>query len=241
MKKSKKKDKQIEDLAKLIIIVIFGVSFYFTRDFSEATKITLPVIIILTVIFVSLSIVKNKKEKARLSRSGIDQIDLMDGVQFEHYLSVLFEKLGYKTNVTKATGDYGADLILKKDNEKIVVQAKRYSKNVGIKAVQEISASKSHYNADSAWVVSNSMFTKSAKELAVSNDVRLIDRNSLIDLILNVNPNALNTAKEVRSKIVPKEIHCPKCDSKMILRKSSKGSFYGCSDFPSCKGTREFT
>ena len=33
--------------------------------------------------------------------------------------------------------------------------------------------------------------------------------------------------------------HCPRCNSRMRLRKGKFGKFYGCSRFPYCKGTRE--
>lgn len=36
---------------------------------------------------------------------------------------------------------------------------------------------------------------------------------------------------------VPKDApDCPQCGGKMILRKSEKGEFYGCSGFPTCRG-----
>ncbi|MEG0473449.1 MAG: restriction endonuclease, partial [Solibacillus sp.] len=41
------------------------------------------------------------------------------------------------------------------------------------------------YNATEAWVVTNSHFTKQAKKLADINGVYLIDRDELIDIILN--------------------------------------------------------
>ncbi|WP_354005997.1 restriction endonuclease [Paenibacillus vini] len=104
---------------------------------------------------------------------------MVEGVQFEQYLGNLFQAQGYKTKVTKAAGDYGADLILQKDAKKIVVQAKRYSKNVGIKAVQEAQASIAHYGAAEAWVVTNSDCTAAAYDLAKSNRVRLINRERL--------------------------------------------------------------
>lgn len=31
---------------------------------------------------------------------------------------------------------------------------------------------------------------------------------------------------------------CPDCGSPMVERKSKRGPFYGCSDFPTCRGTR---
>jgi len=37
----------------------------------------------------------------------------------------------------------------------------------------------------------------------------------------------------------PKDIvHCPYCDSAMILRKGPRGDFWSCSEFPRCRGTR---
>jgi very-short-patch-repair endonuclease len=41
-----------------------------------------------------------------------------------------------------------------------------------------------------------------------------------------------------RPKPVLSNILCPRCNSRMILRDSRRGKFYGCSRFPSCRGTR---
>ncbi|MED4400351.1 restriction endonuclease [Metabacillus fastidiosus] len=129
--------------------------------------------------------IRKQKKKQRLIKSGIHEIDKMNGFQFEKYLSTLYESLGYQAQVTKASGDFGADLILKKDKRKIVVQAKRYSKNVGIRAVQEIRAAQDYYRADEAWVVTNQNFTLSAIKLANSSKVKLIGREQLINNMLS--------------------------------------------------------
>lgn len=125
------------------------------------------------------------------------KLNKMDGIQFEKYLSHLLRAQGYKAEVTKAAGDYGADLLIQKDGKKIVVQAKRYSKNVGIKAVQEAQASIAHYGAAEAWVISNSDYTTAAYDLANSNRVKLINREALIEMILAMNPGAVPTPKAV--------------------------------------------
>ena len=116
-------------------------------------------------------------------RIGINDIDLMTGIEFEHFIGRLLENMGYSAEVTKASGDQGADLIIKKNNLKTVVQAKCYSGSVSNKAIQEVVASIKYYKADGGMVVTNSTFTKGAKELADSNDVRLIDRNRLVELL----------------------------------------------------------
>src|SRR5690554_670513 len=54
--------------------------------------------------------------------SGIDKIDKMKGIDFEKTLAVLFRDLGYRVIETPASGDFGADLIIEKYKERIVVQ-----------------------------------------------------------------------------------------------------------------------
>jgi restriction system protein len=129
----------------------------------------------------------------------------MDGRQFEHYLGHLFKAHGFTVQVTRAAGDYGADLLIVKNGKKIAVQAKRYSKTVGLKAVQEVKASIAHYGASEGWVVANREYSDEAYSLAKSNNIRLINREQLIE---------------------------------MILRKSTKREFYGCSTYPKCRNMK---
>ena len=76
----------------------------------------------------------------RLAKSGIAEIDKMNGKAFEDYLTWLFQKMGYKVSPTPYAGDYGADLIIEKDGIKTAVQAKRYKGKVGIEAIQQVVA-----------------------------------------------------------------------------------------------------
>ncbi len=41
-----------------------------------------------------------------------------------------------------------------------------------------------------------------------------------------------------RQKVEPEAI-CPKCGAEMVKRSGKYGEFYGCSDFPRCRGTRK--
>lgn len=117
---------------------------------------------------------------------SISDIDLMSGVEFEYFISTLFDNMGYFTSITKASGDQGIDIIATKDGRKIGIQAKCYSGVVSNKAVQEVVAAKQYYKADKIMVVTNSKFTKSAIELAKANDVTLWDRAVLIEKMKNM-------------------------------------------------------
>ncbi|MFV1455484.1 restriction endonuclease [Bacillus mycoides] len=127
--------------------------------------------------------IKQERERAyKLRQSSIDEIDQMNGRQFEEYLSSLYQSLGYNTEVTKVSGDFGADLILENNTGKIIVQAKRYKNKVSIQSVQEIVGAKRYYDAAHACVVTNNYFTEPARKLADANDVLLINRDLLIKL-----------------------------------------------------------
>jgi hypothetical protein len=80
---------------------------------------------------------------------------------------------------TEIKGDYGADLIGEYKNEKYVIQIKKYSQPVNLKAVQEVYSAKEHYNATRCMVVTNNTFTDSAITLAKSTNCILVDGNNL--------------------------------------------------------------
>ncbi|RSK49234.1 restriction endonuclease [Bacillus canaveralius] len=126
---------------------------------------------------------KYYKAYLRFKYSGIEEVDQMSGHDFEHFLAPLFETHGFKASVTQGSGDYGADLILKNRRKKYVVQAKCYSSNIGIAAVQQAVGAVNFYNANGAMVVTNRYFTKQAEKLAKANNVKLINRTELSDMI----------------------------------------------------------
>lgn len=129
---------------------------------------------------------KEEMEKAHFEKSlldeefySIERVDLMSGYEFESFLKTVFEKMNYTVQQTKLSGDQGADLVISKFGEIIVVQAKRWGGAVGNSAIQEVVAAIKHYGAHKGMVVANTQFTNSAVELAKSNQITLIDREEL--------------------------------------------------------------
>lgn len=115
----------------------------------------------------------------------INDTDGIDGIEFENILEKLFTKMGYLVKTTKRSGDQGADLLLEKNGHKTVVQAKRYINKLDNTPVQEVVAAKYHYQYNDAMVVTNNYFTAGAKELAATNQVKLIDRDVLQQLLID--------------------------------------------------------
>lgn len=170
MAKRRRKKEELDPVQAFVLLLMMGAGFgayKLTNSFILAGVAFGAVMMIYAIVAISIA----RKRNERLKRSGIAEIDKMEGRQFEKYLGHLLEAHGYRVTVTQAAGDFGADLVITKDAQRVVVQAKRYSKNVGIKAVQEAQASIAHYSASEAWVISNSGYTEAAITLAKSNAV----------------------------------------------------------------------
>lgn len=152
-----------------------------------------PILFIVGLIFfvsflliVVKSFFKRLKRKLKINKYknyDFSKIDYMDGIEFENLIDAKFQKMGYTTKLTKATKDYGVDLIATKNKKSIAIQIKRYNRNVGVKAIQEVIAAKAFYKADTAMVLTNSYFTKPAQNLAKETNVILIDRSKLAKIL----------------------------------------------------------
>jgi len=122
----------------------------------------------------------------------VNELKKLNGTEFEHYLSGLFKSHGYQVEMTPVTGDYGADLILHKDQLRIAVQAKCYSGSVGVSAVQEALSGMAYYRCHSAWVVTTGTYTNNAIELATQSKIRLLGQSELGKLILQTQKQTSN-------------------------------------------------
>jgi restriction system protein len=143
-------------------------------------------IIVMFVIYWSVYLIANGIKISKIKKSKIDDIDKMSGEAFEFYLAQLYKSRGYSVKITPGSGDYGADLLVKKDNVFRAVQAKRYSKPVGVRAVQEVIAAKVYYDCNAATVISNNNYTKNAIRMANKTSVELIGRNELMKMIIEM-------------------------------------------------------
>ena len=113
------------------------------------------------------------------SQLTIADVDMMSGLEFEQFVAALTRCMGHTAEVTQASNDFGVDVIVTVDDERIAIQAKRYSGNVSRTAVSDAVAGKSHYGCQKAAVVTSSSFTKSAIEFANSIGCMLIDRTKM--------------------------------------------------------------
>jgi len=158
-------------------------------------------LVILGFLALSVLVIYELTKNSYLRQVGFDRVDQMDGVSFERHLQALFRGLGYSVGTTPASGDFGADLVISKDRVRAVVQAKRSSKSVGVRAVQEALGAARIYGCEKSIVVTNCHFTGQAQQLAQANGVELWDREVLKVKMLALVPNS--TWREFVSAVGP--------------------------------------
>jgi len=234
-RRRKSEDKEAKAVLGLFLIAM---GFIWLKTESLSLVITLFVISMVVLFVTGLLLLRNRKRK--ILRSGIGEIDKMDGKTFEQLLLEYFLKMGYKGQLTSEYADYGADLLLVKDNIKYVVQVKRWNQKVGVKAIQEAVASIKHYKADRGIVITNNYFTNNAKELAKSNAIELWERDKLLNVMSQVKGQEMVKRIQKNKAQLNTEDLCPRCNSALTLKDGKRGKFIGCTGFPKCRFSKDY-
>lgn len=150
-----------------LIFYIFIISMIYSIITSLSSFQITGIILIILATLVSYFMYKtHTKRRHRKAISSVEQVDSMNGHEFEFFVGELYRALGYKAMVTKGSGDDGGDVIITKNHISTCLQAKRYKGTVGKKAIQEVYAAKEIYHTTKAAVITNSYFTKPAAEFA---------------------------------------------------------------------------
>lgn len=192
-------------------------------------------------------------------QTGLASIDQISPQAFEELVAEYYRREGYQAQVTgDAAGDGGIDVVLRRDGKTTLVQCKHWKdRPVGVKVVRELLGVVQKERADQGIVVTSSTFTEDAAECAENTCISLVEGDELEEMIRSVQrtPRIPATARPVSIALSAERPRpastpapqgapsCPRCGSPMALRTAKKGAsagsqFWGCTQYPGCKGTR---
>lgn len=147
------------------------------------SKLSQPEIIIIFIslvmtIIITVYFVKRKRNQRP------EHFDLLEGHEFEYYCADLLRKKGFiEVEVTKGSGDYGADILAEKEGVTYAIQCKCYTAPIGVKAIQEAHAGRDYYDRMVGAVLTNQYFTTPAVEAAKKLKILLWDRGYLESML----------------------------------------------------------
>ena len=125
-----------------------------------------------------------KKEK-EIQKKQSDYWLSLNPYKFEKEIAILFEKQGYKTNVTKGSGDGGIDIELEKENGRGIVQCKLYQNKLGPSPVRDLFGTMVAGNYKYGFVVNPLGFSDNAYEFSKGKNIGLIDLNIIMLMVNN--------------------------------------------------------
>lgn len=118
----------------------------------------------------------------------------MDPFQFEHLVANLFSEMGLTTKLTQSSRDGGVDCVAFDPRPvlggKVVIQAKRYSKTVGVSAVRDLYGTMLNEGANKGILVTTSGYGPDAFAFSRGKPIELIDGGGLLYLLQQVGKEA---------------------------------------------------
>lgn len=168
-----------EVVLTLIVVAIFGVGAAASQISGDTVPVLIAGLILVAAVVIAIMLwvsFNNHRKTRAIQLSGVD---VMDGFVFEKYVVELLKNQGYTHVRLTEKYDLGIDVIAHKDGEVWGIQVKRNRGKCKAISVRQAVTALTHYNCTRAMVVTNSMFTGAAKQLAASNNAVLIDRPQL--------------------------------------------------------------
>jgi len=178
-------------------------------------------------------------------QTGINSIRSLSWREFEALVGEAFRRQGFQVSETGGGGaDGGIDLMLQKDGETTLVQCKHWrSFKVGVREVRELFGVMVAERAHRAVFVASGSYSREAREFAGGKPITLIDGTALLDLVTPARARQhveVATGLQARRPATPA---CPVCRTLMEVKTAKRGGnagsqFWGCPNFPACRGTR---
>lgn len=220
-----------------------------TSGLAQMSSRLAPYGFLLFLLPVPVSLFNSWRKRRQLDvQQDIDTIRDLSWQRFEELVGEAYRRQGYRVIENDSAGpDGGVDLVISREGKRYLVQCKQYrSQKVGVKVVREMFGLVAAEKATGGIVITSGQFTRDADTFANDKSLELVDGEQLVSLISAVQkdpkmpPVAIASS---RPKVGPSVPSCPVCNSTMVLRTARKGKnvgqqFWGCSEFPKCRGTR---
>lgn len=222
---------------------------HFLHWFAFAGQYILPFAFSVGTIASIMAALRGKQIYRRISKTpNRHSLDGLRWREFEILMLEWFRKQGFTVQDTDLGPDGGVDIVLRKDGRTYLVQCKHWQAcKVGVAVVRELRGVMASEGAAGGFVVTSGLFTDEARRFASRNDITLIDGRQLTAVIRPHKKTAdlASPEPEILTDNTQSiaEPSCPQCGARMVERKASRGPaaggyFWGCSRYPSCRGTR---
>ena len=172
----------------------------------------------------------------------LERIRRLSWQDFEDFIAEVYRGEGYHVEqAVRGRADGGYDLVLLRENSSVLVQCKHWLVyQVSVPRIRELAGAMQKVGATGGVFVTTGAFTHPARQFATGMPIELVDGEALIRRVSGGHQLPAADATVVAGT-APR---CPKCLKPMVRRTAGKGAhlgerFWGCSDYPRCRGIRK--
>lgn len=182
-----------------------------------------------------------------VSDHAFDYIKELDDNEFDKLISLIFNQRGYSISTEKENNE-SIDLVLKMNGQTTFVQYRHWREyEIDVAVLEDFDAAMEAESVRDGIVITTGLFTQEALDYSHGKHLLLIngvDLSQMIDALSESNNDSIDEEEQIDNMIekMPEiEPLCPICSSEMIKRTARKGknagnTFWGCSQFPNCRG-----
>lgn len=169
----------------------------------------------------------------------------MNWDEFEELVYNIFKQRGFSISEPQDE----VDLVLEINNQITFVQCKQWKEQqVDVAAIIQLYTQMKEEGVRHGIVITSGVFTPEALDFALGKALLLINGTDLSQMIDTLNESDSENDSQSEKDIESAETEmpeldplCPICSQKMIKRTAKKGknagnTFWGCSQFPNCRG-----
>jgi len=195
---------------------------------------------------------KTSPSAQKISGNDSNSMSNINSSEFEDFVYRIFIQRGYAVTEKSDDAYDGADLILQRNDESTYVQYKDWQEQqVDVTAIGELYVAMEFAGVKHGIAITMGEFTVEALDFSLGKSLMLINGVDLFQMIEALPSDSdIDTDEKTEELIeaatdeqeMPElEPLCPICSQKMIKRTARKGknagnTFWGCSQFPGCRG-----
>lgn len=217
------------------------------KTLATAGQYLLPLIFVIG----AITSVIGRRRRRELLNTG-HAVNDFTWQEFELLVGEALRRQGFSIEERGGAGaDGGVDLIARKEGEKYLVQCKHWrALQVGVPVVRELYGAMAAEGAVGGFVITSGRFTEPAREFASGRNLKLVDGRQLRRWIAAAQKQTVQPPQPAAAPVSPPTVEpqpkapaCPHCRKPMVIKvartgRNAGGNFWGCSDYPKCRGIR---
>jgi len=202
---------------------------FFGKGISRAIAEGLrPWGMLLALLFGVISVVKFLHERSAQA---------LEWKRFEEVVAAYFRHKGFTCKTIRLGADGGIDATIYEGDKKVaVVQCKAWnSRQVGVKPVRELLGVMVQQQAGKGYFMTTSTYTQEALDFARGQPITLVTGEGMMNAIYRMSDEDQQRLLNIATEGDYTTPTCPSCGIKLVMRDSSRGTFWGCENFPRCR------